>query len=106
MKRRILKIAVVGGRDYILGFKAVGVSVFPAETGEEAAQALTAIMDGDYAAIFISEDFADELKDILAELREKPLPAVALIPGPRGSRGLALERLRQNARRAIGTDIL
>lgn len=100
------RIAVIGGRDYILGFKALGVSVFPAETGEEASQALAAIRDGGYAAVFISEDFAEELKDILEELREKPLPAVALIPGARGSRGLALERLRQNARRAIGADIL
>jgi len=101
-----LKIAVIGGKDYILGFKALGVSVFPVETGEEASQALTSIKDGNYAAIFISEDFAEALKDILEEIREKPLPAVAFIPDPRGSRGLALERLRQNTRRAIGTDIL
>ena len=100
------RIAVIGGRDYILGFKALGVEVFPVETGEEASQALTAIRDSDYAVIFISEDFADALKDILEELWEKPLPVVAFIPGSRGSRGLARERLRQNARRAIGADIL
>jgi len=67
---------------------------------------LTAIRDGGYAVVFISEDFAAGLKDILKELREQPLPAVALIPGAGGSRGLARERLRQNARRAIGADIL
>lgn len=100
------KIAVIGERDCILGFKALGVSIFPAETGEEASQALTAIRDSDYAVVFISEDFADDVKDLLEELREKPLPAVALIPGTRGSQGLARERLRQNVRRAIGADIL
>ncbi len=99
------KIAIIGGRDYILGFNALGVSVFPAETGEEASQALTAIRDDGYAVIFISEDFAEELQDTLKELREKPLPAVVLLPGPRGSRGLSRERLRQNVRRAIGADM-
>ncbi len=99
------KIAIIGERDCILGFKALGISVFPVETGEEASQALAAIKDGGYAVIFIIEDFAEELKDILKELREKPLPVITLIPGTRGSRGLARERLRQNVRRAIGTDI-
>ena len=101
-----MKIAVIGKRDCILGFKALGVSTFPVETGEEASRVLPAIMNEDYSAVFISEDFADDLKDILEEWREKPLPAVVLIPGPQGSRGLARERLRQNARRAVGVDIL
>ena len=34
------KVAVIGGKDYLLGFKALGVSVFPVKTGEEASQAL------------------------------------------------------------------
>lgn len=100
------KIAVIGERDCILGFKALGVSIFPVETGEEASQALTAIRDSDYAVIFISEDFTDDVNDLLEELQKKPLPAITLIPGTRGSRGLARERLRQNVRKAIGADIL
>ena len=101
-----MKTAVIGERDYILGFKAVGVAAFPVETGEEAFQALTAIRDENYAVIFIVEDFAEALKDILKELQEKPRPVLVLIPGTRNSRGLALERLRQNVRRALGADIL
>ena len=36
----MLKIAVIGGRDTVMGFKALGLDTFPAETPGEAGKLL------------------------------------------------------------------
>ena len=48
------KIAVMGDRDSILGFKAIGFDVYPTEGQEEAGE-LARPQDG-YALIYITED--------------------------------------------------
>ena len=42
------KIAVLGDRESVLGFKALGLSVFPAETAEEAKTVLHRLAKEDY----------------------------------------------------------
>ena len=42
----------------------------------------------------------------MRDLRERPFPTVTFIPGTRGTRGLGMERLRNNVRKAVGADIL
>ena len=96
------KIAVVGRRDYIGGFRGAGASIFPVETIEEARQAFDDILIDDYAIIFLAEEFA--APETLAKLREKPLPIVTLIPDTQESRGLAKAALSANIRKAIGAE--
>ncbi len=92
------KIAVVGRRDYICGFRGAGVSVFPVETIEEARQAFNNILSSDYTIIFLAEEFA------AARLTEASLPIVTLIPDTQRSRGLATQALKANIRKAIGAE--
>ena len=52
----MLKIAVLGGRDTVMGFKALGLDVFPAGSAEEAKEAfrrLTRESEGEYAIIYV-----------------------------------------------------
>ena len=101
------KVAVIGSRDSILGFKGLGISIFSVKKGEEASRTLATIANNDYAAIFITEDFAEGVEEILKDLRERPLPTVTFIPaGAKGTRGLGMERLRNSVRKAVGADIL
>ena len=100
------KAAVIGQRDSILGFKGLGISIFSVKDGEEASRTLVAIAKDDYAVIFISEDFAEGVEEILEDLRERPFPTVTFIPGTKESRGLGMEKLRNNVRKAVGADIL
>ena len=48
------KIGVIGDRDSVLGFKAVGLDVFPTEKAEEAKAALRKWAEGEYAIIYIT----------------------------------------------------
>ena len=100
------KVGVIGDRDSVLGFKTVGLDIFPCNGADEAKKTLHRIAMKDYAIIFITEGFAkDMLKDIIRYKTEK-LPAVVPIPGRDGSYDVGFERLKKSVERAIGADIL
>ena len=57
----MLKIAVIGGRDTVMGFKALGLDTFPAADSAEAGKILRSITrdcEEEYAIIYIEETFA------------------------------------------------
>ena len=57
------KIAVVGDRDSVLGFQALGLSVFPVETAEEARRVIHATAKEAYAIIYLTvERFAGTVR--------------------------------------------
>ena len=56
------KIGVIGDRDSVLGFKAVGLDVFPCSRREDARETLHDLAGGEYAIIYITEGLAAELE--------------------------------------------
>ena len=53
------KIGVIGGRDSVLGFRALGLDTCIAENGEQAKAALHRMAKENYAIIYITERRAD-----------------------------------------------
>jgi V/A-type H+-transporting ATPase subunit F len=104
----MLKIAVIGGKDTVIGFKAVGLEVCPASNAQEALQALRAMTGegSDYAIIYIEEKLAQEISHEIDKYKDRPTPAIILIPGREGSLGLGQNALRAAVERAVGTNIL
>lgn len=104
----MLKIAVVGGRETVIGFRALGLSDFPVADAAEARAVLKKITaEGeDYAIIYIEENLAQELAHEIDKFKDKPSPAIILIPGRDGSMGLAQQALSSAVERAIGTNLL
>ena len=105
----MLKIAVIGGRDTVMGFKALGLDTFPAENAAEAGKLLrqlTRESEENYAIIYIEETFAAQLQSEINKFKDSPSPAIILIPGREGSIGLGLQALRDAVERAVGTNIL
>ncbi|MGI6037002.1 MAG: V-type ATP synthase subunit F [Limnochordia bacterium] len=100
------KMAVIGDHDSILGFKALGLEVFPVADGEEGAQVLRRIGKRDYAVIFITENVGAEMLPVVQEFADDPLPAILYIPNNQGSTGMGLEKIRRIVERAVGADIL
>ena len=101
------KIAVLGDRESVLGFKALGLDVHPAETAEEARKTLHHLArDGETAIIYLTEQFAAEIQDEVAKYKDSVMPAIILIPGRDGSLGLGLSALQAAVERAVGTNIL
>jgi len=109
------KIAIVGPLDTISGLKALGVDPFPANSGAEAIQQLQLIkqktnnpLSSDkYAVVCIIEDLVTLMnQNEYSKVVEGALPAVVLLPGPEGSSGFAIDRLRQLAEKAVGSAII
>ena len=99
------KIAVLGDRDSVLGFKALGLDIFPVEGNEEARHALHKLAKEDYAIIYITEQLAAVLQADINRYKTSVTPAVILIPGKSGSLGLGAQALQSAIERAVGADI-
>ena len=105
------KIAVIGGSDSVIGFKALGLDTFPVDGAEAARKALRQatkpMENGDeYAIIYIEETKAKDIMPEISKFQEKPSPAIILIPGRDGPIGLGLSALKEAVEKAVGSDIL
>ena len=96
----MLKIAVIGGRDTVM--------TYPAADAAEAGHILRRLTreSDDYAIIYIEENLAAELAHEIDKFKDRPTPAVILIPGREGSMGLGQSALKAAVERAVGTNIL
>ena len=102
------KIAVMGGADTVLGFKALGLDTAPVSDDDDARRTFKRLTapEAQYAIIYIEERLSLVLASEIAEYNDKPVPAIILIPGRDGSMGLGLTALHDAVIRAVGADIL
>ncbi|MBQ4361712.1 MAG: V-type ATP synthase subunit F [Lachnospiraceae bacterium] len=100
------KIAVMGDRDSIYGFAALGMEPFPITDATEAARQLHKMVEEDYAVIYMTEALGSKLSKELDRYREYDLPAIILIPGTSGNTGAGMEQVRRSVIQAVGSDII
>ena len=103
------KIAVLGDRDSIYGFAALGLDICPVALSDDAAEAgrkLKELAEGDYAVIYITEALAEKLKSEIHRYRSARLPAIIPIPGVSGNTGLGMRMVKKSVEQAVGSDIL
>lgn len=112
-------IAIIGNKDTILGFKALGVHTYDANTPEKAVEVLYELKEKEeiidqqsgeskpsYAIIFITEELASEIsKDDYKKLSAKAMPAIIPLPGSKGSTGYGIKRIGKFVEQAVGSDI-
>ena len=95
------KIAVLGDRESVLGFKTLGLDVYPAETPEEARKTLHRLArDGETAIIYLTEQFAEQMQDEVKKYKDMVTPAIILIPGKSGSLGIGMKNITDSVERA------
>ena len=99
-------MGVVGERDAVLAFKAIGMRVVPTQTPEETAAALFKLAREGVPVIFITESAARQAPEALERYKTSPEVAIIPIPGSQGADGFGLSRVRANVEKAIGADIL
>ena len=100
------KIGVVGNRDAIQPFKAVCFSSFPVNHADEVAFTLKQMEQENYGIIYLMEDFAQEIPDLLRAYDARVTPALILIPTHKGRLGIGSQRIQENVEKAVGADIL
>ena len=100
------RIAVMGDKDSVLGFRALGLSTYAVESAEEARVTLHRIAKEDFAVIYMTETLAVELEHDIARYKDELTPAIILIPGKEGSLGIGSSNIKKAVERAVGADIL
>lgn len=100
------KIGVIGDKDSVLGFKAVGLDVFPCSQSEEAKKTLHQLAKEEYAIVYITETLAAEIPKDIDRYKDEKLPAVIAIPGKEGPSGSGMRNVSKAVERAVGADIL
>ncbi|MCQ2506070.1 MAG: V-type ATP synthase subunit F [Lachnospiraceae bacterium] len=100
------KIAVLGDRDSIYGFAALGLETFPVLSDEEAVETLKKIAEDGYAVIYITENLLSALDKEVEKYREQILPAIIPIPGVSGNTGAGIANVKKLVEQAVGSDII
>ncbi len=100
------KIAVIGDRDSVMGFKVLGLDVFPVTDPEEGRKTLHRLAREPYAIIYITEQLAARITDEINRYKDQLTPAIILIPGKEGSLGIGMSKVSESVERAIGANIL
>ncbi len=99
------KIAVIGKKDSVLGFKAVGLDVFFTDH-----LVLSDLIDDlakkQYAIIYVTEEVFEKIRDSIADYHDEIIPAIIPIPSNKGSKGIGMKNIKDAAEKAIGADIL
>ena len=110
-------MAIIGQRETILGFKALGLETIYITDPKEAVESLYSLkrekveIDGEsknkYAILFIMEELArDVTPEDYKKLSNEPLPAIIPLPSHLGTTGYGLKKLKTIVEKAVGMDIL
>ena len=93
-------IAVVGDWQSVMGFRALGLDTYPVTAPEEAREIIHRLAKEDCAVIYLTEQLAAKLGDVIARYKDELKPAIILIPGREGSLGIGKETLQSSIERA------
>lgn len=100
------KIAFIGDRDTLIGFKLLGISLFSTNQKDEAIEILNKLTKEEYAVIFVTEDIACQIVNEIEILQKTSFTSITVIPSKLEKKYLGQKILRKNIEKAIGTDIL
>ncbi|RCX17482.1 V/A-type H+-transporting ATPase subunit F [Anaerobacterium chartisolvens] len=100
------RIGVIGDKDSILGFKALGIEVFSVEDAEEAEKTLENMVVNNFAVIYITEQTAKDITPVIDRYNSRTVPVIIPIPGNQGTLGLGMQGVKRTVERAVGADIL
>ena len=100
------KIGVVGDKDSVLAFKAIGIDVYPVFNVEEARKTIDTMAVNNYGVIFVTEQVAKDLNETIERYNKMMVPAIILIPSNQGSLNIGMKRISDNVEKAVGVNIL
>ena len=102
------RIAVIGDRESVMGFRALGLDVFPAEEDNVKAvfRGVVRAEDPAYAILYITEELTIPLRAEIDALKDELTPAIIPIPSKNGTLNLGMTALNNAVERAVGSNIL
>lgn len=106
------ELAIIGDRDTIMGFRALGLSTHAFASIEGLDETvvrsrLKDLLDEKPKIVFVTELFHQRFGTLLLRLRGQALlPLFVPVPSNRGSLGLGLRKMEKLVERAIGAKLL
>jgi len=99
-------IAVIGDRDFISGFKALGCVLYPVDDKTDLRAVFNEVIKADFLCIFILESFALKIMDLIEQYKQESRPLIMPLSDFRRDLSLIEDLLSQLTIRAVGQDIL
>ena len=99
-------IALIGDRDTVWPFKAFGIELFFADEHESLSHIFSEIAHKQFKLVFVTEEVYEELRERIDAVAEESTPTFTVIPSQKGSRGTALQMIRDSVRRAMGAEFI
>lgn len=100
------RIAIVGDSTSVAGFRPLGFAIFPVEQAVDARELWAELVGGEYGVVFVTEPVYAAIEDLAAEVIDRPVPAVTIIPGAGSSGGVGGAKISRAIERALGTSML
>jgi vacuolar-type H+-ATPase subunit F/Vma7 len=99
-------IAVVGYREAVIPFLAIGADVFITESIEEARTAIDNYAKEGCPVIFVPDDLLKEMPDIYERYSTLAKPSITSIPGKDGTITFTQDKINLLIKKAIGIDLV
>lgn len=100
------KIGVIGDKDSVLGFKALGLDVFTPEQEADVRKTIERLAKDEYCIIFITEHMAVNAMETISRYDGEVCPAIIMIPSNKGTLNIGSDRINKNVEKALGSNIL
>lgn len=99
----MLKVAVMGDSTSVAGFRPLGFAVHALDVPGGARELWPELISGEYAVVLVTEPVWAEIADLAAEIMDRAIPAVTVIPGAGSRGGVGQEKIDSAIVRALGT---
>ncbi|MDO5725166.1 MAG: V-type ATP synthase subunit F [Tissierellia bacterium] len=100
------KIAVIGDKESVLAFKALGIGVYTPTDKMAVRRVIDDLAKDNVGIIYITEQLAKLVPETIERYTDRLTPAIILIPSSQGSLNIGLEQITRNVEKAIGSNIL
>ncbi|MBQ1847626.1 MAG: hypothetical protein II135_06460 [Clostridia bacterium] len=105
MEKKI-KAAVVGDKSRVAMYAAAGVAVYHATERHDVLKLIQQLDSEGYGIIFVSEPVYAECEDGLKKYVSQPYPIIIPVPDENSDGSYARQRIAENVKKAIGSDII
>ena len=99
------QLAVIGSREDVLPFRAIGAEAVITDDVDEAIAAIRRFAREGYPVIFIGDTLMGRTAPVLVEFSSSPIPCITAIPREDGTSPFSDNRINSLVKQAIGIDM-
>ncbi len=99
------KVGVVGDKDSVIAFKALGMEVFTVVDALEARKTIDTLARDQFGVIFITEQTAYMIPDTIKRYDKEIIPTIVLIPSNQGTHNIGMKQVNEMVEKAVGSNI-